>query len=178
MRTVVLPRESTLGASTRPIVQVDLQASVIDDLAEQVHQIFRSGEFESFDFGRESNFSRQIVDFVKEQGKKAVSALDDFFAESRWNPELVAESLLWLGDMDDPATHEARRELLLGALTNKSIVIRADAITAVEFLADPRTISAMQEALGRESVPELKNDLEQAIRFLETRRHGLASARF
>ena len=165
-------REITSDASTRPIDQDEIQALVDDDLAEQVHQIFRSAELESFDFGRESIFSRQIVDFVKEQGKKAVSALDDFVAESRWNPELVAESLLWLGDMNDPATHETRRGLLLGTLTNKSIVIRADAITALKFMGDLQTIPHLRRALDREPVPELKLDLIDAIKYLETLDHA------
>ncbi len=136
-------------------------------LSARIRKLFFIGENEPFDFGCESPFSRQLTSLISEHGNYAISALERFFSAAPLDPHLVAEALLWMGDMVDRETQQARRALLLRQLSNDNIIIRCDAITALKLLGDPNTLPAVREAWRRESVPELKKQLENTVRFLE-----------
>jgi len=139
----------------------------ISDLTVALHElsvIFWRGSLEDICFGRESEFSRNIQNFVTLNGKIGIAAIEIILQEKKFLPNLTAESLLWITDIKRPDILDSRRELLEKALFDTDPVIRGDALTAVHLLNDPYFIPILQKLIEFEkSQWNLPHLLKQVI---------------
>ena len=83
---------------------------------------------------------------------------------------MISESLRWIGKIANPQTHLARRKLLEKSLNLKSPIARDGAILGISFLDDPMSIPALKQAIQREVLKSLVNDIRQVLDQLEEKR--------
>lgn len=131
------------------------------------HQFHMARE-ERFEDGFESDFSRSLTALIRQHGRAALMALARIMIAGDANPEVVAEALRWLGNMHDPDTYNNRLLLLERNLTSPDPRIRDGALLGLTSLADPAAVPALQHAIEREHIPELRHNMQQVLEYLES----------
>ena len=136
-------------------------------LPEEALWIFQAAKDEDISFGCESLFSRRVVDFVERNGNAALGAIRTLLDKKEVDRNLLAESMIWIGDMKHEETKGSRRGLLLRALEDEDVVIRADAVTGITLFNDPSFVPALHLAATKQKeYPELKEQMTRAIKHL------------
>lgn len=137
------------------------------DLGKTIENLFSVARNEVFEDGMESHFSREFVSLIERYGDLALLEAARLIMSERADPDVAAESLKWLGRIDHPGTYSFRISLLKRGLTSSSPRVRDGAGTGLSFLNDPATIPALQQAIEREQLSELKSDLQQVLQQLQ-----------
>ena len=113
--------------------------------------------------------SRGLVALIEEHQHSAIDALADLIAGGNVNPEVVSEAMRWVGHIEDPATHQARLALLEHNLSHSSARVRDGAALGIASMDDPASIRYVQEAIRRETIGPLRDDMQQVLeQLLET----------
>ena len=115
----------------------------------------------------ESNFSRALVEKVTEGKTKVVEILAALVVAEQMNAEVLSEALRCLGHMEDNETYALRRWTLEQGLYSSSPRIRDGAALGLSFLDDPHAIPYLKEAVERESIQMLREDLKQILELVE-----------
>ena len=149
------PQHGTLSAPAQAELRAKLQA------------VFASGRLEFFEDGMDTQFSRGLVSSIEEYGAPAVEMVHDRIVHDKLNAEVASEALRWVGDIDQPHTHEARRRLLEDALGCSAARVRDGAGIGLASMDDPRALPALREAIEREQCDELSDALKQVLDQLE-----------
>lgn len=138
-----------------------------DELERTLDRLFAAAEDEFFEPGKDSEFTNGL------------DALLDRFPEAIWsllqrrlfapdvNVETVGEMLRWTGRVEEPRNSRERMNLLIVGLGHSSPIVRDDAAIGLVHLGDPSAISQLHQAIKKEMVPELREDLEQIVQSLE-----------
>lgn len=129
----------------------------------EANKIFDVATEEYFEDGMETEFSRAIVSLVEKYKSLAIEALGRLIKMRQLTPQLVSESLRWIGWISDKQTHNERRRLLEDCLFHKSPYIRDGAIIGLAYLDDPKSIKPLVEAAARENIPPLSKYIQQVI---------------
>ena len=127
-----------------------------------------------YEAGAESGFSRRFSALVTAMGRPAVQAIAHIMDGSLAPRDMLSEALVWLGDLRDASTQTARRALLTEALRKNDLYIRGGAITGLCLLGDAVALPDLRRALVNERVPEFKEQIQIAIRHLESLENGMA----
>lgn len=136
-------------------------------LEEKATVLFASAKDQIFEDGMESNFSRELVEFVKAYGHSAMEIIIRIVLSDRINFEIVSEALRVIGRIHHPATCRERLWLLESGLYSSSARVRDGAVVGLAYLDDPIAITPLGLAIKRESVTELRQDMEQVLSQLE-----------
>lgn len=139
----------------------------ISDAYNQIIPIFNSAIDESFEDGIQSHFSRDLEKMILEHSFRSINALITVLLDPATNEELVSEALRLLPRINQPETYNIRLWLLEQSLKTYSARIRDSAILGLSSLDDSKSISALKEAIQKETCPELRGDMEQVLRQLE-----------
>jgi HEAT repeats len=123
---------------------------------------------EIFEDGVESNFVRGLSGLLKAGGAQGFASLLALIEGEDQNEEVTAETLLWLGRLNDPSTHQERLNLLERSLEHRSPRVRDAAATALASMDDPKSAFALQQAIERELNPDLREDMRQVLAELES----------
>ena len=137
---------------------------IIDDLIEK---IYKEAIDEIFEDGVKSIFVQKLMNAVELFNEYAIEYLRIIFSNNQLNPELVAETLRWLGDINQQSTYGARFRLLIKCLLNSSPRIRDGAMLGLAYLNDPSAIPYLHKAAENEKILELKDDIYKVIDVLE-----------
>ncbi len=132
--------------------------------------LFAGGKDQDFEDGFESQFSRDLISFMTEEGNEAVITIEHLITHQRVNPQVGSEALRWIGRIRDSGTRVARLRLLENCLTNSSAVIRDGAILGLSYLDDPISAKSIRSVIQKESHSELREDMRQVLEQLENRR--------
>lgn len=135
----------------------------------RIKGIFAAGESEIFEAGMESKFSEGLVETVKQYGQYAMNAIAELIPGDNTEPEVAAEALCVLGDLDDATTYGSRSSLLIESLESKSSRVREGAILGLSCLQDPRSIPLLKEARENEPYGFLRQYIKQVLQILEER---------
>lgn len=146
---------------------------VPESLVEELRQIFFAAREEVFEDGMDSVFSRQLVDFMQNHGRPAIDILSDLLLLEQVNAEVAGEALRHVGYLEHPSTRLVRRRLLERCLYGSSARVRDGAILGLAGMDDPQSIPYVEQAVERESIAELQEDM-QAV--LEQLRETLAES--
>ena len=136
-------------------------------LAVDIEGLFAAAQNESFEDGFDSSLSVGLQRLVLKYGETALEIVSDLILEHRVAPEASAEALGCLGEMEDDATHEARRRLLEGSLRSSSHVTRDGAVVGLADLGDPRSIPALEAAAAREQYRLLRASMIELLEQLK-----------
>ncbi|MCY4525696.1 MAG: HEAT repeat domain-containing protein [Anaerolineaceae bacterium] len=146
---------------------------VPESLVEELRQIFFEAREEVFEDGMDSVFSRQLVDFMGSHGRLAIDILSGLLLLEKVNAEVAGEALRHVGYIEHPSTRPVRRRLLERCLFGSSARVRDGAIIGLAAMDDPQSIPFVEQAVERESIAELQEDM-QAV--LEQLRETLAES--
>lgn len=137
------------------------------DLQGALYSLFAAARDEVFEDGIENALSTGLMSLVHTGGNSAVSALVGIVQNPQVNPDVIAEALRWLGRMTDTATHMSRLRLLEQALSHSSGRVRDGAVIGLAYLDDRRAIPTLRNAIRREKIAELRDDMAQVLSQLE-----------
>ncbi|MFW6158028.1 MAG: hypothetical protein ACOC8E_01565 [Planctomycetota bacterium] len=144
------------------------EVRILDQIA---RRICSQGASETFRDGMESVFSQKLTWFINRFAAHAVDALEHLFVHERVNDQVISEGLRWIGLIEDILTRNERRNLLERCLHCKSALVRDGAGLGLAFIDDPRSLSAIDEAVKRENIGSIREGLVQVRdQLLRTRR--------
>ncbi|MGB0383434.1 MAG: HEAT repeat domain-containing protein [Ardenticatenaceae bacterium] len=132
-------------------------------LSKRIRALFAAAKEEVFEDGYESQFSRQLISLVERYGEQAIEPIIRLIVNEQVNPEVAAEALRWLGEIEEPLSRSSRRWLLERTLYSSSSRVRDGAILGLASLDDPHAIPYLRQAIEQESCPELREDMEQVL---------------
>jgi len=133
-----------------------------------VGRAFAASDLVEFEDGKENEFTLQIIALVKQQGPQVVERIARALTDRKRSNETIAQTLLCLGRMHDPATLGARSRVVRKALNSPSAIVRDAATVAIDSMADRDATAELRTAIEREPVPSLRKDMESVLAYLET----------
>ena len=139
-------------------------------LNEKIKELSTIGQDIVFEDGIDTPFSRKLRDFITRDRNSAIYSLRTIIDRNNFTNEIVAEIYRWLGLMEDPTTHHARRLLLEDGLFAESAQVRDGAALGLSFMDDPSAIPMLRRAIEREISSILKEDMKQVLEQLEADR--------
>ena len=148
------------GSSTEPL-------SVRYSLSTELETLFASGKDCLFEDGVGTEFSRELSYLVWRYGETAVDLIADLIVNEKIDAEVASEALRWLGRVDHAPTCQRRLWLLEKALFSSSPKIRDGAGLGIASMDDPHAIPYIKQAIEKESIQDLRQDLEQVLEQLE-----------
>ena len=151
------------GQSSSTVMQRELTRYVEDAIT----RLFESAEDQNFEDGMESDFSRELVTLIRKYGDLAMSEVSYLITYDRVDREIASEALRWLGRIDDPSSYDSRLWVLEQSLSSKSPLVRDGAALGLASLRDANAVQYLRRAVERESIAELRCDLEEILEGLE-----------
>jgi len=142
-------------------------------LDKQANSIFAGAKEEIFEDGMESDFSRNISDFIASFGHSAMEVIIPIILSEQTNTEVASEAFRILGRLNHKITYRDRLWLLERGLYSTSARVRDGAILGLAFLNDSLAIAPLKSAIERERIPELRKDMEQILAQLEGNEDGI-----
>lgn len=163
---------TTLDNAIALILQVPTSTLQITDFLTHspFDPLFRFARGFRFEDGMESEFSAHLTSLVQTYGPFSRDILAQIFEDNTISAEVLSEALRWLGRMEDQPSYEARLWLLEKALSSSSPTVRDGASLGLASMDDPRAARYLEAALERETLPDLRHDMEEVLRQLTNRR--------
>ncbi len=158
--------EESVESSTSVLINSDW-------LDKQANSIFIGAKEEIFEDGMESDFSRNLSEFIASFGHFAMETIIPVILSERTNTEVASEAFRVLGRLNHKTTYRDRLWLLERGLYSDSARIRDGAVLGLAFLNDPLAIAPLKFAIERERIPELRQDMEQVLDQLEGNENGI-----
>lgn len=144
-----------------------MQQELIRYVENTIDHLFETSREENFEDGMETDFSRELVSLVKKYGKLAMGEISYFITYSRVDSEVASEALRWLARINDPPTYGWRLWLLEKSLSSNSPIVRDGAALGLVSMRDAHAMEYIKKAIERESITELRYDLQGALEELE-----------
>lgn len=130
--------------------------------------LFNSNTELYFEDGVENTFSKELYEIISHYGTQAINFIWDLIINEKIFDEIASEALRWLGLIEDPMTYEYRFWLMVKSLKCSSYIVRDGAVVGLSYLNDARSITYLKTALQTEIYPELRNDMNQVLKQLES----------
>jgi len=161
--------ESKQGRSTTT------QQELVRYVEKRIDHLFDRARELYFEDGMETDFSRDLTFLVRKYGVVAMAEVSYLITFDRVDDEVAGEALRWLARIDDSSTYGWRFWLLEKGLLSKSPVVRDSAALGLLSMCDPTAISRLRKAIDRETIAELRDDLQAALRELEVSLNAAAT---
>jgi HEAT repeat protein len=131
---------------------------------------FRSAQEVVFEDGVESEFERQLVRLVEEEGYPVLDPIARLIDSEHINGEVASMALRVLGEMNHPASRSRRLRLLVKSLHSSSYWVRDGATVGLAWLDDETAIPHLTKAAEREPIAALCRNMEVVIAQLQETR--------
>jgi len=142
-----------------PFMPLGGEDSIRVRLVSEIEALFAAAGSETFEDGFDSVLSLELQRLVLRRGEMTLEIISDLVLGDRIAAEVAAEILRCLGEMDNQATHKARRQLLERCLACSSHVTRDGAVVGLSDLNDPGAIPAIETAAAREDYRLLRANM-------------------
>ncbi|RMF82800.1 MAG: HEAT repeat domain-containing protein [Chloroflexi bacterium] len=129
----------------------------------EYQNLFSIARDEYFEDGIESDFSTELAKLFQRDGHQAVDIIANLLNDKHVNPEVVGETLRCIGEIENADTHLQRRLLLENSLRHSSPIVRDRAGLGLASMDDPAAIPALEQAIAREQIVQLREDLQQVL---------------
>ena len=133
----------------------------------QLDQLIAAAHDEFFEVGIESRFSRDLQHLFRLDSPVVLQYLRTKLKENYTNSEVLAEILRWASHQEASSIRALVIDLLLAGLCHMSSLVRDEAALGLAYLDQTAALARLPEALERETVSELREDLTKLIRSLE-----------
>ena len=156
-------------ASFASIDKSTLDAAIPREVEERLDRLCLAARDEQFEAGVESQFSRALQRLLWAYHPTAVlRSLRARLVNDDDGPEVLSEILQWASRQEAGAMRTHVIELAAAGLHHASALVRDAAALALACLDERAAVAHLRQALEREAVPELREDLEDLIRSLES----------
>lgn len=139
----------------------------------EMAQIFRESANEVFETGMDNKFRQRIKSMLNNYSRPTIDTLSEWLQGGVMDVELLSESLRSVGASRDESTMEMRLELLVTALGHPSPIVRDSAIISLSDLANPMAIPYLKDALKKEKILSLRNDMISVLEELNGDEHAV-----
>ncbi|MEH1790341.1 HEAT repeat domain-containing protein [Nostoc sp.] len=143
--------------------QHELSNPCLEIIYSELENLFINAKDEYFEDGFESDFSKGLVFYIQKYGDNAIETITYFIVYEKVNSEIASEALRWLGEINDPESYNFRRWLLERSLRCSSSRVRDGAILGLSYLNDTHAITYLEQAIEREKITELREDMKQVL---------------
>lgn len=136
------------------------------DLRKELTDVFALAAGEHFEDGIETEFSHAIGQFI---GIYGIDAIDNFkivIERNLFRDTYVAEALLWIGELDDEGTENARRLLLEAACGSDSVSVRDAAVSGLAYLGPDESQGRLERMLKEEHVRGVRANIEAVLAYI------------
>jgi len=152
----------------------EISSTLSDSLVRgEMAQIFRENAGEVFETGMDNKFRQRIKSMLNNYSRPTVDTLSEWIQGGVMDVELLSESLRSVGASRDESTMEMRLELLVTALAHPSPIVRDSAIISLSDLANPLAIPHLKDALKKEKILSLRNDMMSVLEELNGDEHTI-----
>ncbi len=134
----------------------------------QIKKLFDEGKHEIFEDGKDTDFSNTLIRIIENHGNSAIGILSNEIFSGLVNIDVASETLRWIGRINHPKTHDSRFDLLTRSLLHNFPTIREGAIIGLDLMADRKAITFIENAIQKEELPILREDMKQVLVDLET----------
>jgi hypothetical protein len=149
---------------------------VSPEMRAQLDSILEGVRHDIIEDGISNTVSERLPSLVAEHYRSVLPVLATVIDNQRTSAAVVAEILKEVGRIRDAASHSERRWLLEHALWSGNPAARDGAGAGLAWLRDPATVERVRAAAERETIPQLKSDLEEVFRLLSAASdHGAAA---
>ncbi len=135
---------------------------------EQLDRLCLAALDEQFEVGVESRFSKELQRLCAYHPIGVLRSLRARLLHGGASPEVLSEILQWASRQEAGAIRPIVVELLSTGLHHKSSLVRDAAASALACLDERAAVSHLRQAIERETAPELRGDLEDLVRSLES----------
>lgn len=152
---------TNIASSTPDATATTIKTEALSDLQilRTIQGSFRAAARETFEYGMDSEFITQLARQIDDHGHKAVEAIASVILKGQAKAQVIAEALRFLGSIDHEESFRLRFVLLTLSLMNPSRWVRDGASLGLDEMNDPRAIPALESAVARERLPELRKDI-------------------
>lgn len=156
-------------ATVLPSINESWFWSVEPPVEEALQQYFSTAHEEQFETGRESQFARSLQQLLHSTDpNKMLQLLRTKLEEKKASPEVLAEMLTWISRQDEIGLRDVIVDILSLGLSNAYPLVRDAAASGFAYFDEIIAINHLRRAIEEEDVPELRTDLEDLVRSLET----------
>lgn len=138
-----------------------------ENLRSAVKKVLDLAEVVEFEDGVENAFTQQLAVLVRRKGSAAVEELATILFSSGISSEVVGQTLLCLGRIDDDASYLARSLTVQLGLSSSSSKVRDAAAVGMASLRDPHAKDSLARAIEKERIRDLKDDMKGVLSYLE-----------
>jgi hypothetical protein len=135
----------------------------------EIRLILRSASSDVLEDGSEPEFLNPLLRLLHQKGYAAYSALIGILFEGDVDPEIVAEVLRWLPGKAPSRNRDTVLAILRYGLRSSSNWIRYGAALGFASLGDKENAPYLEDAIARETIPDLKQDLEHILNRLKSK---------
>jgi len=150
-----------------PVESSTVAREIPRSLKSRLAQLMARARDEEFEDGVLGHFGKELIRLTETFGVDVLQELTRLILSQQINVAVAAEALRWVGHMDHPPTHQARLSLLERSLQARALRIRDGAVLGLSFMGDRSSVLHLRRALERESVPALREDMQQVLSELE-----------
>lgn len=164
----VLGHAEPLEAATASGLHQDqsLNSSSLDP-DKKIAVLFRAYANEDFEDGADSEFVSEMAASIRTYGTQAVEAIRCVVLTQNPKADISFAALRWLGRINHLESHRARLAFLETCLGSPSRLVRDGAALGLASMKDAHAISFLREAIAREEIQDLREDMESVLLRLE-----------
>ena len=142
--------------------------SIPRQVEEQLDRLCLAALDDQFEAGIESRFSGELQRLCAYHPIAVLRSLRARLLHDGASPEVLSEILQWASHQEAGAIRSIVVELLSTGLHHASSLVRDAAASALAYLDERAAVSHLRQAIERETAPELREDLEDLVRSLES----------
>lgn len=156
-------------ASFASLNKSKLDDAIPHEVEEQLDRLCLAVHDEQFEAGVESRFSKALQRLLWAYHPTAVlRSLRARLVNDDADPEVLSEILQWASRQEASVIRIPVIDLVAAGLHHASALVRDAAALALACLDERAAVAHLRQALEREAVPELREDLEDLVRSLES----------
>jgi hypothetical protein len=144
------------------------QAVAKQELKSTIEALLNLGTLLDFEDGLENEFTIQLDSLVKKYGSVAMEELAKTLFLPGVHLDVVTQTLLCLGRIEDETSYLARSWVLQRGLFSSSAKVRDAAAVGISSLADALAKDSLEVAIRKEPVRSLKADMQRVLSYLQT----------
>jgi hypothetical protein len=172
----VLQFKEEHGTETKNFIRNLSLEDINNEILKEINEIYIGAEYE--DESDWNNFATDLSFFVNKYATLAIKAIKYVIESPETNPDLVEQTLKWLGQISSKNTIEARVKLLIDKLSGESYELRHGAILGISSLrkTDIGELSiqifslirdTLRNAIRHEEYLILRNSMIKTLEYVE-----------
>ena len=168
--TILLEVRPILGdllafRSTNESVKRLSSSSVDVSIDIEIDRLFYSAKEEKFEIGMDSQFANSLQELSECGVGKLVKCLENKLMQHSTEPKIAVEVMEWASRQEG---YNDVVRLLAWGLNHESAVVRDNAALSLAYFDEKIASKEIGEAIEREQIPELREDMEDLVRSLES----------